>query len=61
MSEVKADRQPALLVVNKIDQLDGPDRERLTRKLPEARLVSARTGEGIPGLREDIFQRLWTP
>lgn len=61
MSEVRADRQPVLLIVNKIDQLDTPDRERLKRKLPEARLVSARTGEGISELREDIYKRLWTP
>jgi GTPase len=45
-------RKPTLTVLNKIDLLDGELRAYLRDMFPEAVQVSARTGEGVEGLRD---------
>ncbi|MFT4127315.1 MAG: GTPase HflX [Gordonia sp. (in: high G+C Gram-positive bacteria)] len=58
ITEVVADegRQapPELLVVNKIDALDGTRMTELRGALPGAVFVSARTGEGLPELFDQV-------
>lgn len=50
--------RPRLLVLNQIDRLRGPEgdalREALTGEFPRAVLTSARSGDGIEGLRTRI-------
>jgi GTP-binding protein HflX len=59
----KLDRQmPAeLVVVNKTDAADEVALARLRNLLPGAVFVSARTGDGVPELREQIAGRLPAP
>jgi GTP-binding protein HflX len=58
LNEIGAADRPELLVLNKIDSA-SPDRvEALLRAYPDAVRVSARTGEGIDGLRQEIGRRL---
>ncbi|MFC0431659.1 GTPase HflX [Kutzneria buriramensis] len=59
----KLDRQmPAeLVVVNKTDAADEVALARLRNLLPGAVFVSARTGDGVAGLREQIAGRLPAP
>jgi GTPase len=47
-------RAPTLLVLNKIDTLDGAARERLRATVPNAIRLSARTGEGVDELLQAI-------
>lgn len=49
---------PAILVLNKIDTLDGAARERLRSKIPDAIQLSARTGEGVDRLLQAITPHL---
>jgi GTP-binding protein Era len=53
-----APNAPTLLVLNKIDQLDAPSTNRLRAEVPEAILVSARSGEGVDALLRAISDRL---
>ena len=59
--QIGAQRVPELVVVNKIDAADPDLLVRLRRLLPDAVFVSARTGEGVDGLREAIEQALPRP
>jgi GTP-binding protein HflX len=54
LSEIGADTVPRLLVLAKADSLDGERREELSFRHPDAMLVSAVTGEGVPALIERI-------
>jgi GTP-binding protein HflX len=52
--EVGAAEIPRLLVLNKADQLDDERRRELSFRHPGAVQVSAETGEGLEGLRDEI-------
>jgi GTP-binding protein HflX len=54
LDEIGAGATPRLLVMNKIDLLDDPDRRELHLRHPDAVLVSAETGEGLDRLRARI-------
>ncbi|GGM62207.1 GTPase HflX [Longimycelium tulufanense] len=65
LAEITAKRDepmpPELLVVNKIDLADDVALARLRHLLPDAVFVSARTGRGIPRLRERLGELLPRP
>jgi GTP-binding protein HflX len=52
--EIAADEAPRLLVLAKADAIDSDRREELAFRHPEAALVSAATGEGMPALIDRI-------
>jgi GTP-binding protein HflX len=52
--EIAAEDAPRLLVLAKADRVDAERRLELTRRHPDAVLVSAASGEGVPGLIERI-------
>jgi GTP-binding protein HflX len=52
--EIAADEAPRLLVLAKADQVSEERRSELAHRHPDGQLVSAVTGEGIPGLIETI-------
>jgi GTP-binding protein HflX len=52
--EIGADEAPRLLVLAKADQIDELRRAELDHRHPDAVLLSAATGEGIPALIERI-------
>jgi GTP-binding protein HflX len=52
--EIGADEAPRLLVLAKADQVSEERRLELAHRHPDGQLVSAVTGEGIPGLIETI-------
>ncbi len=54
LEEIGADSSPRVLVLNKVDLLDGPARQELRLRHPEAVLVSGTTGEGL----EDLVARI---
>jgi GTP-binding protein HflX len=54
LDEIGAGEKPRLLVMNKIDLLDEPERGELRLLHPEAVQVSAETGEGLEELRAQI-------
>ncbi len=54
LEEIEAASIPRLLVLNKADLLDADEESFLRRRYPEAVLVSALTGEGLEGLREEV-------
>lgn len=55
LEELGARGQPQLLVMNKIDLVEEPyHRKKLELAFPEALFVSARTGEGIEELKQQI-------
>jgi GTP-binding protein HflX len=54
LHEIAADEAPRLLVLAKADQLDSDRRTELAHRHPDALLVSAASGEGIPTLVERI-------
>jgi GTP-binding protein HflX len=54
LEEIGAGSKPRLLVLNKADLLDEPEREEARLRHPEAVLVSALDGEGIESLCERI-------
>jgi GTP-binding protein HflX len=58
LEEIGAGEQPRLLVLNKVDLLDGEAREELRLRRPEAVLVSGVSGEGLEQLGERIEQEL---
>jgi GTPase len=56
LEEIGAGASPRLLVMNKVDLLDGGDRRELSLRHPDAALVSAETGEGLEQLRSRIAE-----
>ena len=56
LDEIGASDIPVELVLNKIDRLDPLARRRGERLYPHALAVSARTGEGLDGLRNRIAE-----
>ena len=54
LTEIGADSLPRELVLNKVDLLDSPTRQRLGNVLPDALQISATTGEGITELKEHV-------
>ena len=51
-------RKPTVTVLNKIDLLDDELRRYLSGAFPEAPQVSARTGEGLEGLRDLLEEKV---
>jgi GTPase len=58
LGEIEAQDVPALLVLNKWDQLTEVERARLETLEPAAVPISARTGEGVDELQQAIVRRL---
>ncbi|EDY81447.1 GTP-binding proten HflX [Verrucomicrobiia bacterium DG1235] len=59
LKEIEADKNPMLVVFNKIDALEDPsDRERFMFTHKDALYISANTGEGIAELKETIAHHL---
>jgi GTPase len=58
LDEIGAGDRPRVLALNKIDLLDPPAREELRLSHPDAVLVSAANGEGVPELGERIAAEL---
>jgi GTPase len=54
LAEIGADAAPRVLVLAKADQVDAQRRAELSRRHPDAMLVSAQTGEGLPALIERL-------
>ncbi len=54
LAEIGSSDVPRLLVMNKVELVDGPARARLEAREPEAVFVSALRGEGLDDLREAI-------
>jgi GTP-binding protein HflX len=57
LHEIGAGELPVAVVLNKIDRLDPLARRRLGNRFPGALQVSARTGEGLDALREELARR----
>ncbi len=55
--EIGASDLPVELLLNKIDLVDPLGRRRLQNRFPGALQVSARDGEGLDGLRQELAQR----
>jgi GTPase len=47
-------RAPVLTVLNKVDSIRQADRDELREALPEARFISALTGEGVDALLDEL-------
>jgi GTP-binding protein HflX len=58
LEEIGAGERPRLLVLNKIDLLDGDAREELRLHHPDAVLVSGVSGDGLQELRERLEHEL---
>jgi GTP-binding protein HflX len=58
LRDLGADSRPMLQILNKTDRLQPGERERLQRKYPEGILLSARTGEGLPHLKDRLLSYL---
>ncbi len=54
LAEIAAEHVPRLLVLAQADRVGEPRRSELARRHPDALLVSAHTGEGIPALIERL-------
>ena len=50
-------RPPRIMVFNKCDRLDPEEASALRIEFPDCHVVSARTGEGLPALRTELFRR----
>lgn len=61
LSEIGAGNLPELIVINKCDMADPLDIARLRRLEPDAIVMSARTGEGVPELLAALDARLPHP
>jgi len=62
LAQIGAADKPALLVLNKTDLLADSARDALAGRFPDAVMLSAEHGHGVPGLRERIgseLARLW--
>ena len=51
-------RKPTVVALNKVDLLDGELREYLAQEFPEARQVSAETGEGVKEFRDLLEEKV---
>ena len=49
---------PVIVALNKIDALPGEERARLAQELPDARQISALTGEGVDALLREAAAKL---
>jgi GTP-binding protein HflX len=58
LEEIGAGDRPRLLVLNKIDLLDGNEREELRFRYPDAVLVSGVSGDGLDELRDRLEHEL---
>jgi GTP-binding protein HflX len=58
LAEIGAGEVPRILAVNKVDLLDPAMRDALSTRFPGARIVSVKTGEGIPELLSAIEEGL---
>ena len=58
LAEIGAGEVPRILAVNKVDLLDPAMRDALSARFPGARIVSVKTGEGIPELLSAIEEGL---
>jgi GTP-binding protein HflX len=58
LKEIGAAARPRIEVLNKVDQLGPERRSALQAARPEAVLLSARSGEGLDGLKEALSRRL---
>jgi GTP-binding protein HflX len=58
LAEIEAQEVPAVLVLNKWDQLTEDERTRLRATEPAAIPIAARTGEGVDELQQAIVRRL---
>jgi GTP-binding protein HflX len=58
LAEIGAADRPRIDVLNKVDRLGADRRRALQDARPDGVLVSARTGEGLPDLREALVRRL---
>jgi GTPase len=56
LDEIDAEQIPQLLVLNKVDVVDPLARRRLANRYPAAVQVSARTGEGLEGLKQRVAE-----
>ena len=56
LDEIGASELPIQLVLNKVDAVEGPRRDRLRNRFPDALQVSALTGEGVEELRARIAE-----
>ncbi|MDI6900365.1 MAG: GTPase HflX [Anaerosomatales bacterium] len=54
LGEIGASATPTLMVYNKADVLPAAERAQLAAATPHAVIVSARTGDGLPGLLERV-------
>jgi GTP-binding protein HflX len=54
LDEIGADQVPRVLVLAQADKIDGPRRAELANRHPDAMLVSALTGEGVPAVVERL-------
>lgn len=55
LREIKADQKPTLMVFNKVDRAATPDfAQRFLRMYPQSVAISAKTGEGIPDLLQEL-------
>lgn len=61
LQEIGAAHVPELVVVNKMDVLDDVGRVRISRRFPEAAVVSALEGTGIEGLLQEVSARVPVP
>src|SRR5262245_16641218 len=57
LGEIGAGELPVELVLNKIDLVNGDDRERLENRFPGSLQISAETGAGLEELRARIAER----
>lgn len=59
LAEIGADKNPKIIVFNKVDCLEnGEAMERLTLLYPDALFISAATGEGLDALKTRIAEQL---
>jgi GTP-binding protein HflX len=60
LKEIGAEGKPTLMVLNKIDQLNGSRDTlgRFTERFPGSVAISARNGEGIPALLSELGSQL---
>jgi GTP-binding protein HflX len=59
LAEIGADGKPTIMAFNKIDQFAGNGSlEKLLQQFPAAVGISAKTGEGIPALIEELSTQL---
>jgi GTP-binding protein HflX len=58
LGEIGATEVPRLLVFNKLDMVDDAERARIANLYPDAKTISAVTGEGVGELLDEIAERL---